>query len=146
MRIARYCRVLALLLVAACGPAPAGPAGEKGDPGEPGGRVSGGIFCYKNANGFAFGYHVTDFTSGDAHANCEVAGTTFTVSNSRFWKAGLVGASEGLCFLYFDLDTASAGRWTFSSKTSGNTAVYTDTGSANDGMVVTFAASDCGSF
>lgn len=74
--------------------------------------------CSKDNGGYTFQYLITDFTNGDKFVSCSVWGNLIASSNSIYWKGNLAGAVNEFCTAYYDIDTASAGFWSF-SKTSG---------------------------
>lgn len=142
---------LMISLLVGCGaakdgsPGPAGPAGAPGANGTSGAAGSAGTsakivsneVCRK-VDVYGFDYRETVFSTGDVFVECDIAGTSFTVSNSAYFAADENGATSGSCQVVFDIDAASAGYWVFLGGAS-PTATYHDAASASDGLVESFA-------
>lgn len=160
----KYVILLGMLILSGCGGSP-GPAGPQGAQGATGARgpagangsngtngtdgtsgvsIAANFTCSKVAGGLFFAYQNVTYSNGDVFAECEISGSSWTVSKSIIYKSTQAGAAHGDCVLGYDVDTASSGYWVFGQATSTTaTAVYHDTGSANDASFVSFSSSDC---
>lgn len=84
--------------------------------------------------------------SGDLWVSCTIANGSTQASDSAFYKSGVPGATNGNCFVKFDLNNSNFGYWQFTSVSGTTKTVYSDSGDANDGYTYTFSAGDCTSF
>ncbi len=74
---------------------------------------------------------------------CEISNSSAGYSGATYYKGAQEGATSESCFVSLDADsTKTYGYWEFTGGSSPR-ATYSDTGSAFDGTVETFAASDC---
>lgn len=119
-----------------------GADGKNGENGTSGISLSSTLSCTKIVSSRSFAYKSATFSTGDVWATCSISDSLSEYSASVLYKASQNGAEDGSCLLTYDLDTGTSGFWEFTSSPS-KQAVYSDSGSANDGTTVSFSAGDC---
>lgn len=140
--------IVSTLAISACGSqtvvGPAGPQGPQGTAGTNGtGLTLSSIRnCSKIASGLLFIYQIATYSTGDTAVNCSISTAVAAYTGLSIYKAGTPGATTHSCTVGYDVDTATAGYWVFTSNAS-TTAVYNDSGSASNGLTITFALTDC---
>lgn len=156
--------VVSVIALTCCGPpqkgehGPPGPTGAAGVTGERGatGMVGGfgptgatgegfgvveSLLCAKSAGPQDFTYRSVLFSGGARFTFCDVADAFASHSASAFYAPGEGGASTGYCSVFYDVDTADVGYWTFTRTPL--RAQYHDPESSVDLSVVTYAPGDC---
>lgn len=90
-------------------------------------------------SGYYFSYQVMTFTTGEVLVNCSIHTSSYTSGNSAYWMSTQNGAAASGCIITEDVDaTASGGYWAFETNSGTSTVEYTDSESANHGLVLTF--------
>lgn len=123
-----------------------GPTGPQGVNGSEGMTIASGFSCSKSSNGYSFRFTGVKFSTGDAWSNCSISGSSFETSNSTLYKSSQNGATTYGCLLTWDLDASTSGFWFFTGTNGTRQTIYTDSGSASNGTVVSFSSSDCSSY
>lgn len=112
-------------------------------------KVVSGLGCYKVDSGsgtlLGYSYENSLLDGGDHYVVCSVSGPTYQTSNSHLYKAGTAGATTGSCHVGFDIDTPSAGYWSFGTIGSVAEVYYLDSGSVHNNYQYTFT-SDCSNY
>lgn len=108
-----------------------------------GGAITSTTSCGKIQGNVSFQYKTSTLSSGHKIIQCYISDNVSGFSNLMIYKNTQNGYQTDACTLVFDLDTASAGFWEFKRNSGVRTITYTDSGSASDGTVITYASSDC---
>lgn len=122
---------------------PQGPQGPQGTAGTPGMTIATNLACSRVTSGMIFEYQLVTYSTGDVFAACSISDGSATYYNSRIYRSTQSGAVTGDCLLTYDIDTVSAGYWTFSHSGGGSTVVYHDSTSANNGTTVSYSSGEC---
>lgn len=117
--------------------------GSTGPTGPAGATISSNTRCSKIDSGLMFDYLILRYTSGDVFVDCSISDSSATYSRTAFFKAGQTGATTYSCLLTYDVDASSSGYWTFNYGSSVYKATYSDSGSASNNFVLTYASGDC---
>lgn len=151
--------ILGLLLLTACGTAPAGQQGQSGDSGAQGESGQNGLpgatgasgtgltiestkYCSKLDNGTSstlfLQYQIVTYSTQDKFIVCSVSGSRFQVTNTVVYKSSQVGAVTNICKVTYDDQNNNSGFWTFSTQSDGTTPTGQYLGHTN-----TFADNNC---
>ena len=117
--------------------------GTDGTNGTNGLTISSIKYCSKTTGGATFKNNIVTFSTGDKHIYCEISNSLNTYSASIFYRSVQTGATTESCLIVYDIDTATAGFWNFALSGSTRAATYSDSGSASNGTVITYASGDC---
>lgn len=119
--------------------------GTDGANGAPGMTISSIVNCSKisSSPSVLVFYRVVTYSTNDKFVFCSIQNGVGTFSASVVYKASQSGVLSEACTVGLDLDTATAGYWTYTLSGSTRTAIYTDSGSASNGTSISFASSDC---
>jgi hypothetical protein len=135
------CGSLVSLLLAAVGCAEAGAPGRDGVDGA---FAESLLSCSALSGDFLFEYQVADYSNGDVWTSCSMSDLYVEAGESSFWLAGQNGAVIAACAVTADWSgDPTGGWWLFTYDGAEARAVYDDSGDVNDGLTVTFLASEC---
>jgi hypothetical protein len=121
-----------------------GVAGVDGDDGAPGTSGSGLVATTRCSGTVTIGtsfnvYHdVYRFADGSVLSNCMIWDADGSRAGTQMWRAGTVGAVEGVCLVTSDVDAASFGFFSMRlANASTSMFTYNDTSSPNHGRSFT---------
>lgn len=151
----RVLTLIAMIALAGCGggkgdqgdTGPVGPQGAVGKDGTSGLVVKKNVFCTKIDGGsggtFFYQYRIVLYSNNDVFTTCSITATNAGYSNTNYWSASQTGSSTAGCQVGADIDTPSAGFWSFQLSGSNLQVEYRDTGSTHNNYVYTFVPADC---